>query len=382
MKSKIIYFTFLTIISILLSSCNYKKEKLTDAFSEINISNLEEVGQLKLSQIGDSVTYIPLETSTESLISEIRAIKYFKDKLFINDFKDQIFVYDIKGKLINKISKKGQGPGEYYSILDYFVDDSLIYILDYGKRLSCFDYNGNFSKYISFPKQGSRVLSLDIDKAGIYIPDSQFDIHEELYSWFVFKPSNGDSLTVIKTPKIRNNQGKEKLASNHYVLTDFSSFQKATFKEAFNDTLYSLKNGANIQSYGFINSGIHKIDFTKTFDQIAEAPHNLRISRLIDSPNFMFMYYQCACRGNTTMHLGVFDKTKRFFFNILNNNNEQKIMNDFEGPDFVPFTVYNELLIGYAQSFDCNHIPSFMKNYNINEDDNPIIIIVNIQSQK
>lgn len=382
MKSKITYFTFLAVVSLLLSSCNYKKEKLTDTFSEINITNLEEVGQLKLSQIGEPVTYIPLETNTESLISKIRAIKCFKDKFFINDFDDQIFAYDKKGKLITKISKKGQGPGEYYSVLDYFVDDSLIYILDYGRRLTCFDYNGNFSKYISFPKQGSRVISLDTYKAGIYIPDNQFDIHEELYSWFVFNPSNGDSLTVIKTPKIRNNHGKEELISNHYVLTDFSTLQKNTFKEALNDTLYFLENGANIKSYGFINSGIHKIDFTKTFDQVAYAPHNLRISRLIDSPNFMFLYYQCACRGNTTMHLGVFDKTKRSFFNILNNENEQKIINDFEGPDFVPFTVYNEFLIGYAQPFDCNHIPSFMKNYGINEDDNPIIIIVNIEGEK
>jgi hypothetical protein len=133
-----------------------------------------------------------------------------------------------------------------------------------------------------------------------------------------------------------------------------------------------------IHPFGFLKLGIHKIDFTKTFEEVAFAEHNMRINRLIDLNDYLFVFYMCMCKGNETIHLGVYDKNKDEFYNLRDNNQQEKIINDMGGPDFKPSTcnTYNQI-IGFVYPYECHDLKDFTKKYNIHDSDNPIIILAN-----
>jgi hypothetical protein len=71
----------------------------------------------------NSIDIIPLETTPESLIWEIKKIFFIDSGVYIFDGKQsQVLLFDNKGKFISKIGKKGRGPGEYIHIQDFTID--------------------------------------------------------------------------------------------------------------------------------------------------------------------------------------------------------------------------------------------------------------------
>lgn len=63
---------------------------------------------------------------------------------FVYDYQqNQFLIFDRDGKFIQTFSRKGQGPEEYTAMLDFTIDDSQLYILDFTK-LKIYDLKGNF----------------------------------------------------------------------------------------------------------------------------------------------------------------------------------------------------------------------------------------------
>ena len=60
----------------------------------------------------DSVAYVPLETTDDCLVGEVRNILFVNNKIFISDRKT-IFIFSRDGKYISKVSRLGRGHGEY-----------------------------------------------------------------------------------------------------------------------------------------------------------------------------------------------------------------------------------------------------------------------------
>jgi hypothetical protein len=73
---------------------------------------------------------IALATSDECLISDIDKIIIKSDKIYILDRRNSsIYIFDIKGNYLNKLSRKGNAPGEYLELSDFIVVDSSIFVL-------------------------------------------------------------------------------------------------------------------------------------------------------------------------------------------------------------------------------------------------------------
>ncbi len=89
--------------------------------------------------------YVPLQTSPESLLKRIDAIKIQNDIMYTFS-NGNVYVWSEKGKLIRKIGKQGRGPGEMLYLIDFALspDGKKIAILDnYRERIFMFDKNGN-----------------------------------------------------------------------------------------------------------------------------------------------------------------------------------------------------------------------------------------------
>lgn len=127
-----------------------------------NTKNIQEYPTLNVTIEGDfqgipadslfsSVTYIPLETSKHSLLASMNKVQIHDSTIYILDKKQEIiFAFDSDGKYKNKLDKHGRGRGEYLSLDDFFITDSIIYILASDQQKISV-YNSNFEFNFDFP---------------------------------------------------------------------------------------------------------------------------------------------------------------------------------------------------------------------------------------
>lgn len=128
MKNTILFFLFV----VLVSSCNH--ESLTSIGASYVVQVREKkIDQLqKLSQLIDSVVYIPLETAENCLIGRISKIVYGERCFYIlDDTANCLFKFDESGGYLTKYDRVGKGPLEYLKISDFNLDRTgACYVLD------------------------------------------------------------------------------------------------------------------------------------------------------------------------------------------------------------------------------------------------------------
>ncbi len=133
---------------------NKKNENTDFNNAEYNIEIKErDINTIaKLSELIDSIEYIPLETSKNCLIGKVTKIKCFGDKLYIYDEPAQtILLYNINGKFISKYDKLGRGPFEYTNLNDFDIDpEGNCYLLE-TKKIIKLDSNLNPVREIQLP---------------------------------------------------------------------------------------------------------------------------------------------------------------------------------------------------------------------------------------
>jgi hypothetical protein len=107
---------------------------------------------INITDIVDSVKFIKLETTDESLIGEIRHVIFYDGLYYINEKKSaSVLVFDETGKYKFKISKKGRGPGEYGEISRLLIDKKNRRILIYdvhARKMIYYTLEGQFVKEI------------------------------------------------------------------------------------------------------------------------------------------------------------------------------------------------------------------------------------------
>lgn len=176
---------YILCLMIFLLSCTENK---ADGKWEVNLLN-EEVDSIGYSLFVDSIEYIALETNDSCLIKKVSDMAFSEQHLFVFDEPQQtIWVFDRKGKFLNKICKKGTGPGEYSTVhrFEYDAKNNRIAVLSsFQQKLLYYTLQGEYIKTVKLGvkaqdfklcPEGGIVLSnagMDDASAGIYFqPDS------------------------------------------------------------------------------------------------------------------------------------------------------------------------------------------------------------------
>ena len=111
-------------------------------------SKEDDLRGLDLSLYLDSVKYVKLELTDESIIGQIDKVIVYEERIYILDTQtSSLFVFDMKGRYIHKIARIGQGPGEYTALHFFDIDREnkhivLTDLMDYW--VMRYDLNGNF----------------------------------------------------------------------------------------------------------------------------------------------------------------------------------------------------------------------------------------------
>ena len=147
---------------ICIASCTSKQQQ------ETVVNNLpytiipfekgvENEKQVKLSDIAEKITFVPMETTDASLLNKVRAnnIISVNGTIVIPCFNMGAFAFDESGKFIVPISRKGQGPGEFTRFLSVAgnSDRNLIYVKS-SRKMIAFRPDGTFVNEYKVPGIG------------------------------------------------------------------------------------------------------------------------------------------------------------------------------------------------------------------------------------
>ena len=158
------------LLGIIFFSCTNKNGNSQTEGEVIDFGNL---GQAKASKILTNYNFVELETNDSCLIGYIDKIEVYKDKIYIQDSygSHSILVFTMHGKHIATLSNKGNGPGEFISPDDFFIDSQgYLLVLDrMQSRLLKYRLDDlAFVEEISMPLESPVSVSY-MDLEGLYL---------------------------------------------------------------------------------------------------------------------------------------------------------------------------------------------------------------------
>jgi len=144
---------------------NMKPSIIGESVTTIRLyGNIEsyDMEDVLLSEFVDSVRFIKLETTEESLIKNISKVIFIDEGVIIIDEQDgKILLFDSEGNYVRRISNKGRGNGEYLSITssNYDSESGILSIYDglTGKML-LYSLTGDFLKEFGVYNGGVSII--------------------------------------------------------------------------------------------------------------------------------------------------------------------------------------------------------------------------------
>ena len=113
-----------------LFSCNSNQTIDTNT---ITIDPMDQDHEILLSRFISSCQFIPLETDEDCMLGEIDKIEHQNGELYVLDrSNNRICVFGMEGKHHRTLFRGGNGPGEYYQLMDFDIEGDTLYVLDFG----------------------------------------------------------------------------------------------------------------------------------------------------------------------------------------------------------------------------------------------------------
>lgn len=128
----------------LIASCN--NDRSIFSYNEVSDSVRIDINPRALSNVSfydhySNIELIPLETTPISIVESIDKLVYHNGIFYILDIKQTtLFLFNEKGEFIDKVARKGKGPGEYVDLYDFNINEFTgnLELLDPWSRLLIF----------------------------------------------------------------------------------------------------------------------------------------------------------------------------------------------------------------------------------------------------
>ena len=149
----------------LLCSCGRKNDGGIGDIRKIDLAGLSVYNPFIKGNQLDSIKIVKLATDTNCLLGGIIKVIIEDSLIFIRDANEKLFVFDLNGKFRNMIGVMGNGPLEYASLSDFYVNcqKKFVCILDRIK-----------GKIYRYTFDGQYIEEFDCDRS---VFNNAIDIH-------------------------------------------------------------------------------------------------------------------------------------------------------------------------------------------------------------
>ena len=247
------------LLSLIVSFVSCQDMKEVD-FSVENIQlNIGTGQELRLSDIADEVEVILLEQTNESNIGRVERILPYKDKYYVMNSigfsNGWVDVFDKHGKFVQKIDKRGEGPGEYEDLQDIAINpknDELVFMTQ-PKGIFKYDLEGNFISRV----KGRYGMNMAADSQGnFYMTKRCYE--ETPYRLLMVNDKDSVSFGMVDEDFY--------IAVNHYSFTnEFDSYKgRVYYSYPCCDTIYDVTGGKKVPVW-YINYSGKNLPIDKVF---------------------------------------------------------------------------------------------------------------------
>ena len=349
-----------------------------------------------LSDIADSVQFVPLETTQKSLIGNVEKILVNGDQVFIMDTKlsKAVFVFDLNGRFRYKIDKAGKGVGEYSKLGDFIVCDKYIELYDENTR-NILKYNISNGSYIS-------TLHVDLWFKFFEKTDNEDYIIQtrKMVNFYKSKPLDYDLIFISDQRKIRNKYFPydSKLKVNNVAFDLPKVFTRCRndlyFAKLFLDTVYKVQNNSLVPVFYF-DYGKYKLTqnyLTMPSDKIKEKlkyPGDEAFGHVIHCVNDQYIFFTFGFKEDLTdpqnWYFGIFfqnEKRSKIYSRLINDVYDTEIEIPITKH---PIAHYNDKLVFLLNPYDIatyidkNKI-AVNNELNIDKYANPVLMFVTIKT--
>ena len=355
---------------------------------EVNPSRIS-YGNVRLSDIIESIEYIPLETTDESLVGTIGfapcSFDISDNYIVVSCIQQtQVFLFSRDGRFISRVGRQGQGPGEYTSPSGVFLDEKRdqIFVGTPQQGILVYNLRGEFIRNIPTERTAGGLTRLHNDN---------FLVNNVFFSPFSYEIRSLDFQLVAEGIKnayfgarIRRVLGRP----TNYLFNDRIHVRKAHL----NDTIFSIENNFSFTPRFVVSAGrftptINFLESTGGSTGFDRRSGYVGISSIYQTTNKLLFHYSYQDRG----YRAYFDKNVGRLYHF---RSESGIPNDFDGGvDFWPRRQDN--LIWY-QFFYAYHLiensggispvggTEAVQSFNrlierLDPDDNPVLMIVRLK---
>ena len=398
-------------VACLLAACGGSPKTGTDGPAVIDVKNaVEHPTELKVSQLGRTIRYVPLETGDSCFIGNYSQLQVC-GKYLIVWFDNHCLSFDREtGRFIARIGHVGEDPQGYSNTdFTYNDQDGLLYFNREPDQLQKYDPQGGYHGRITVPtppplttmpteysfadsllvghynnvgRQASHHNALLLFGADGRLADT---IPSRLPALSAMTLQDIASINVVKFGEtaallFRYEDGSvsANLAGSRPL---WRHDGRLRFKEPFNDTLYTVSATGNLAPYALFDAGDRGVRMTGEW-----GSHDLngKLFPIFTLEGKNVLFFQCVSDLKETLN-GIYDKTTG---TTLMAPEADGLTDDLTG--FLPFhpstcspqgefaaLLWPEKILPWLDEHpEAKDNPALKPLIGIGEEDNPVVVIV------
>ena len=394
----------------MLAACRPAAEKAGGTLTVIDVAGAAaQQTELKISDLGTRISYVPLETNDSCLIGNKPHILVLKDHILVQSGND-VYSFDKEtGQFVSRIGHVGNDPKGYSARMEcpyYNERNGLVYFLRRPDGMQKYDLWGTYHGKAVIPTPPAIPENygfVDTLMAGYYTPMLRENTHSRLL--VLFTEAGAVTDTVANPQALPPALGNSNVARIRIVmLGNAASYRieyqdgktgvevgtrtifwnhndQLRFKDTFNDTVYNVSAGGKLTPAYVFGTGERRLEPKERWSD-DEAKGTLLPVFVLETPRNIF--FQCA-EGLEKALNGVYDKQDRTTRMYAE---EKGLTDDVNGfLSFRPSTCsaqgeYAQLveaasvLTFFDRNPEAKDNPALAPLLGVGEEDNPIVVLV------
>ena len=295
-------FIVVLVLFISLSSCSSNQDNHKSNPKVIDVAGSIGRGRVvNLSEIADSIEYIPLETNEESLVGTPgRGLFYESGLVYLLEAKvgsDALKVFNKNGAFVRQISRCGRGPQEYESISYLKIDSKTGNLLfqSYYNKIVEYTSEGQFIRDIKFDRKIIKTNSLwgDINK----IDENKylFKVYvskEDVYSAIVIDSTLSIKL-LVEYPEPEKKLLRELPRSYSFLSPKLFKFRDSVrLINGTSEYVLNIDKDLQIDTAFVINYGQYKINNKYVhYRAKSHSPYISLYNKVFESSDYLFLQF-------------------------------------------------------------------------------------------